>query len=134
MRAAQQAMHRHAQSFAFYVPQRDIQCGKRGHENRAAAPAPGTVKTMPMLLRPGRILSDQMRREFADRSLNAFNGAMQRRLAPAHKPFVRRDPDQKPVAPIHPEFEGLDRGDFHAHSFGGYLLVTIFWRFAASGQ
>jgi hypothetical protein len=66
-----------------------------------------------MLLRAGRVLADQMRREFLDCRFDTADGAVQRCLAPSDDAVIGGDAHQQPVAPVDPVFEGFYLGDFH---------------------
>ena len=59
------------------------------------------------------ILADEMAGKFADRRLDRFEGAVQRRLAPADQPVIGLDPHEHPVAPVDPVFERFNLGDLH---------------------
>src|ERR1022692_5293169 len=71
---------------------------------------------MPMPLGTRGVLTHQVRRVLMDGRFHGLDGAVQRRFAPSGQAVVGGDAHEQPVAPVQPELERVDAGNFHEMS------------------
>ena len=95
---------------ALPVPQRLIEPGERGHEDRPATIEASAIADLPDVLDSPWIVADETVPEGLEGAVDRLGMSFETRLAPPEAAIFGLDPDEQPSRR---HVKGLDAGDFH---------------------